>query len=172
MKKHIYHLEKQKAGLQESYHDLEANERTSLMSGGPSSVDMANTDAFFIPLLDRELRKICVFYEMEEQRLTDDLAALQTDIERQEESGPYAGHQYLDDDGDEDDEEDDDFEVHSPGVSRDRNESPARRRRRHSRSLSSAAPALPSGMSSINPFGSARQAPAEEDSCLRYTEHR
>ena len=141
-------------------------------SSGAGGSAAPNTDAFFIPLLDRELRKICMFYEMEEQRVMDDVAALQQEVERQEESGPYAGHQYLDDDGDEDDEEDDDFEVHSPGVSRDRNESPARRRRRHSRSLSSAAPALPSGMSSINPFGSARQAPAEEDSCLRFTEHR
>ena len=137
LKKHIYHLEKQKAGLQESYHDLEANERTSLMSGGPSSVDMANTDAFFIPLLDRELRKICVFYETEEQRLTDDLAALQTDIERQEESGPYAGHHYLDEEGDEDDEEDDDSQLQSPiaTLSRDRTQSPSRRRKR---SMSSA----------------------------------
>lgn len=137
MKKHIYQLEKQKAGLQESYHDLEANERTSLMSGGPSSVDMANTDAFFIPLLDRELRKICVFYETEEQRLTDDLAALQTDIERQEESGPYAGHHYLDEEEDEEDEEDDDFQLQSPTatLSRDRTQSPSRRRKR---SMSSA----------------------------------
>ncbi|KAM5544077.1 hypothetical protein V8D89_002263 [Ganoderma adspersum] len=137
LKKHIYQLEKQKAGLQESYHDLEANERTSLMSGGPSSVDVANTDAFFIPLLDRELRKICVFYETEEQRLTDDLAALQTDIERQEESGPYAGHHYLDEEGDEDDEEDDDSQLQSPTatLSRDRTQSPSRRRKR---SMSSA----------------------------------
>ncbi|KAI0706485.1 Sodium/sulfate symporter [Earliella scabrosa] len=146
LKKHIYQLEKQQVGLQESYHDLEANERTSLMgSSGAGGSAAPSTDAFFIPLLDRELRKICMFYEMEEQRVMDDVAALQQEVERQEESGPYAGHQYLDDDGDEDDEEDDDFEVHSPGVSRDRNESPARRRRRHSRSLSSAAPALPSG---------------------------
>ena len=99
LKKHIYPLEKQKAGLQESYHDLEANERTSLMAGGPSNVNMGDTDVFFLPLLDRELRKICLFYETEEQRLADDLAALQTDIERQEASGPYAGHRYLDEEG-------------------------------------------------------------------------
>ncbi|PIL28345.1 hypothetical protein GSI_09496 [Ganoderma sinense ZZ0214-1] len=95
LKKHIYQVEKQKAGLQESCHDLEANERTSLMATGHSSTDMGNTDAFFLLLLDRERRKICMFYETEEQRLTDDLAALQTDIERLEESGPYAGHRYL-----------------------------------------------------------------------------
>lgn len=141
LKKHIYQLEKQKAGLQESYHDLEANERTSLMTGEPSSVNVGDTDAFFLPLLDRELRKICVFYETEEHRLTDDLAALQTDIERQEESGPYAGHRYLDEEGDEDDDEDDDFQLQSPTatVSRDRTQSPSRRRK-HSRSMSSAGP--------------------------------
>ena len=94
-------------GLQESIQDLEANERTSLMgNGGPSAYDAASTDAFFIPLLDRELKKICIFYEMEEQRLSDDAATLQQEIERQEENGPYAGHQYLDEDGDDDDEED------------------------------------------------------------------
>ncbi|KAI0750174.1 Sodium/sulfate symporter, partial [Daedaleopsis nitida] len=147
LKKHVYQLEKQKAGLQESYHDLEANERTSLMgSSGAMGVSEASTDAFFIPLLDRELRKICMFYEMEEQRLSDDIALLQEEVERQEASGPYAGHQYLDEDGDEDDEEDDEFDMHSPGVSRDRTQSPARRRR-HSRSLSNAAASAgPSGI--------------------------
>ena len=104
-------------------------------------MNMGDTDAFFLPLLDRELRKICVFYETEEHRLTDDLAALQTDIERQEESGPYAGHRYLDEEGDEDDDEDDDFQLQSPTatVSRDRTQSPSRRRK-HSRSMSSAGP--------------------------------
>ena len=51
LKKQIYQLEKQQAGLRESYHDLEANESTSLIgSSHPSS-----PDRLFIPLLDREL---------------------------------------------------------------------------------------------------------------------
>ena len=143
MKKHVYQLEKQKVGLQESFHDLEANEHTSLIGSGPSPD--ANTDAFFTPLLDRELLKICVFYETEDQRLSDDITALHQEIEQHEENGPYAGPQYLDDDGDDDDEEDDDFDVNSPAISRDRTQSPARQRRRHSRSASSAGPPGPSG---------------------------
>ena len=140
LKKHVYQLEKQKAGLQESYHDLEANERTSLIGGDHTGADVGNTDAFFIPLLDRELRKICVFYEVEEQRLSDDITTLQQEITQHEENGPYAGHHYMDESG-EDDDEDDDFELQSPTatLSRDRTQSPTRRRRRQSRSGSNAA---------------------------------
>ncbi|KAI9067720.1 Sodium/sulfate symporter [Trametes sanguinea] len=140
LKKYVYQLEKQKAGLQESFHDLEANERTSLIGVG---ADATNTDSLFIPLLDRELKKICLFYESEEQRLSDEVSALQQEVEQQEQNGPYAGHQYMDseNDGDVDEEEDDDdFDIHSPILSRDRTTSPSRQRRRHSRSVSSAGP--------------------------------
>ncbi|KAI0667948.1 Sodium/sulfate symporter [Trametes maxima] len=143
LKKHVYQLEKQKVGLQESFHDLEANERTSLI--GAVGSDAASTDALFIPLLDRELRKVCLFYETEEQRLSDEVSALQQEIEQQEQNGPYAGHQYMDDEEDPDDEDDDDFDPQSPTLSRDRTQSPSRHRRRHSRSVSSATPAGPSG---------------------------
>ena len=135
LKKKIYQLEKHQhsGGLQDSYHDLEANEHTSLIgSSHPSS-----PDALFIPALDRELEKINLFYVTEEQRLEDDVSALQDEIERQEESGPYAGHQYLNGDEDDDDEDDDDFDVNSPIDSvRDRTQSPGRRRRQHSLSIS------------------------------------
>ncbi|CDO75104.1 hypothetical protein BN946_scf185010.g29 [Trametes cinnabarina] len=140
LKKYVYQLEKQKVGLQDSFHDLEANERTSLIGLG---ADAASTDPLFIPLLDRELKKICLFYESEEQRLSDEVTALQQEVEQQEQNGPYAGHQYLDseNDGDADEEEDDDdFDIHSPIMSRDRTLSPSRQRRRHSRSASSAGP--------------------------------
>ncbi|KAL1949912.1 hypothetical protein VTO73DRAFT_8793 [Trametes versicolor] len=129
LKKHVYQLEKQKVGLQESFHDLEANEHSALIGAG---ADAASTDALFIPLLDRELKKVCLFYETEEQRLSDEVTALQQEIEQHELNGPYAGPQYLDDE-DPDDEDDDDFDLHSPIRS---GESPARQRRRHSRSLS------------------------------------
>lgn len=102
----------------------------------------ANTDAFFIPLLDRELHKICLFYDSEEQRLSDETTALQQEIEQQEASGPYAGHEYEDEEGDEE-EEDDEFDLHSPI---DQSNSPTRRRRRRSRSVSVSAPGVPSGM--------------------------
>ena len=135
LKKHIYQLEKQQAGLRDSYHDLEANEHTSLMG----SSHAGSPDSVFIPLLDRELEKICLFYSVEEQRLTDDVMALQEEVERQEESGPYAGHRYMDAEGDEDEEDDDDFEATSPIESRDRTRSP-RRRRQQSLSLGSVGP--------------------------------
>ena len=141
LKKQIYQLEKQQAGLRESYHDLEADESTSLIGAShPGS-----PDRLFIPLLDRELEKICLFYVTEEQRLSDEVTALQEEVERQEESGPYAGHRYLDADEDEDDEDDDDFDVTSPIESRDRTRSPGRRRRQHSLSLSGSGPSVPSG---------------------------
>ncbi|TBU27768.1 Sodium/sulfate symporter [Dichomitus squalens] len=138
LKKHVYQLEKQKAGLQESYHDLEANERSALIGRDSSGAD---TDAFFVPLLDRELKKISVFYETEEQRLSDDITALQQEIAQHEENGPYAGHHYVDESG-EDDDEDDDFELQSPTatLNQDQTQSPSRRRRRHSRSASNAPP--------------------------------
>ncbi|KAI0353693.1 Sodium/sulfate symporter [Trametes cingulata] len=145
LKKYVYQLEKQKAGLQESFHDLEANESTSLIGAGSEAT---NTDALFIPLLDRELKKVCLFYESEEQRLADEVTTLQQEVEQQEHNGPYAGPQYFDDDGDADadadeEEDDDEFDIHSPV--RDRTKSPARRRRQHSRSVSSAGPPAPSG---------------------------
>ncbi|KAH9902404.1 Sodium/sulfate symporter [Cubamyces lactineus] len=143
LKKYVYQLEKQKAGLQESFHDLEANERTSLIGIG---ADAASTDSLFIPLLDRELRKVTLFYESEEQRLSDEVTALQQEVEQQEQNGPYAGHHFMDNEEDADeDEDDDDFDVQSPVIGRDRTLSPTRQRRRHSRSISSAGPSGPSG---------------------------
>ena len=70
--------------------------------------------------------------------MTEDLATLQTDIERQEESGPDAGLRYLDEEGDEDDDEDEDYQLQSPTatLNRDRTQSPSRRRK-SSRSMSS-----------------------------------
>ncbi|KAH9847813.1 Sodium/sulfate symporter [Lenzites betulinus] len=141
LKKHVYQLEKQKVGLQESFHDLEANEHTSLIGAG---VDAASTDALFTPLLDRELKKVCLFYETEEQRLSDEVSTLQHEVEQHEQNGPYAGHQYIDDE-DPDDEDDDDFDLQSPVRTEERTQSPSRQRRKHSRSVSSVAPGAPSG---------------------------
>ncbi|KAH9918924.1 SPX domain-containing protein [Epithele typhae] len=141
LKKQIYLFEKQQAGLRESFHDIEAaNEHTSLIGSGHP----ASSDAQFLPLLDRELDKICMFYDMEEQRLTDDVTALQDEIEREEESGPYGGFRYMDAAEDDDDEDDDDFEATSPIDSRDRTQSPARKKRQHSRSISGTMPPGPS----------------------------
>lgn len=143
LKKHIYQLEKQQVNLRRSYHDLEANEETSLME----NEGVASTDVAFIPLLDRELHKICTFYSLQENELLDEVAALQRLVEHQEAQGPDAGYQYTDqhidgeDDEDDDDEDDDEgvedlFDAHSPTISREQTLSPRSRRRRHSRSLS------------------------------------
>ncbi|OCH89601.1 Sodium/sulfate symporter [Obba rivulosa] len=139
LKKHIYQLEKQQAGLRDSYHDLEANERSSLMAGEDSS----STDAVFIPLLDRELRKICAFYEEKEKELLQDVASLERLVEQQEEAGPNARHEYLDvddDDDDEEEEDDDDLPEQSPVATRDHTLSPSARRRRMRSVSSSKAP--------------------------------
>lgn len=70
LKKYVYQLEKQQAGYRDTVHDLEANESTSLMrDGGPG----AATDGLFIPLLDRELKKITLFYEAQEKELLDEV---------------------------------------------------------------------------------------------------
>ncbi|KAH9925488.1 SPX domain-containing protein [Fomitopsis serialis] len=134
LKKTVYQLEKQQAGLGDSFYsehrDLEASEETALMSG----VTSAATDSIFVPLLDRELKKTCLFYDTQEKEL----------VQEQEEVGPDAGHQYMDagtDDDDEDDDDEDDFDAHSPVASRDPTRSPSRPpgSRRHARSASSAA---------------------------------
>lgn len=117
LKKYVYQLEKQQAGIRDSYHDLEAaNETTSLMGTN----DISSTDGQFLPLLDRELKKIDLFYEAQQRELVEDVAELQRLVDKQEESGPDGDHHFTDldeDDEDEDEEEDDDFRLLSPTVS-------------------------------------------------------
>ncbi|KZT65890.1 SPX-domain-containing protein [Daedalea quercina L-15889] len=146
LKKTVYQLEKQQAGLGDSFYsehrDLEANEETALMSGAHD----ASTDGIFVPLLDHELKKICLFYDTQARELDEEIEHLQRLVQEQEEVGPDAGHLYIDGDTeDEDDEDEDEVDVdpHSPGTSRDPTRSPSRppggSGRRHARSLSSAA---------------------------------
>lgn len=116
LKKYVYQLEKQQVGLRDAYHDLEANESTSLMGGTDSSL----TDAQFIPLLDRELKKICLFYELQVKEVLEDADELQRLVEKQEENGPDGEHHFMDDDDDDDDDDDeDDFHVQSPSLTND-----------------------------------------------------
>ncbi|KIP11029.1 hypothetical protein PHLGIDRAFT_114938 [Phlebiopsis gigantea 11061_1 CR5-6] len=127
LKKYVYQLEKQAAGFRDVVHDLEANESTSLIQGQ----ETASTDAMFVPLLDRELKKIALFYEMQETELLKEVEDLKDLVEKQEDSGPDSRHQYEDHDyGDEDeDEEEDDFgPLHSPTTTWSR--SPANQRHR------------------------------------------
>lgn len=135
LKNQIYTLEKQ-ATLSSippgsiPYADLEANEETSLV---PSS----QTDAVFVPLLDKELRKVSLFYEAQEKALLDELEELEGQVTEQELKG--MADRYEDE---WDSAEDDEDEVNSLRHSRDLSGSfspsgsalPPKRRRRMSSS--------------------------------------
>lgn len=143
-------MERQQLTLRDSVHDLEANEHTSLI--GPSH-DGASMDKQFIPFLDRELKKITLFYESQEKDLLSDVEELQKLIQQQEDLPLDGSHRYLaseDGDDDDDDDEDDDFNMQSPTLSRGTfSRSPQRNRRRRSRSESRGVVA--SGMSFASP---------------------
>ncbi|KAG0705781.1 SPX domain-containing protein [Suillus ampliporus] len=113
LKRYIYQLEKRQQrpdGIEPSYHDLEANEQTTLVD----HTDTSGVDSLFKPLLDRELEKITRFYEAQENELMDELAELEQSITQQDEAGLEAGLNYMDEDDeeeDEDEEEEDDFNM-------------------------------------------------------------
>ncbi|KAF9448494.1 Sodium/sulfate symporter [Macrolepiota fuliginosa MF-IS2] len=121
LKKCIYQLEKQRTGqepVSPTYRDVEVGERSSLLNEG----DPSSTNNLFVPLLDRELRKIMTFYESQEKELAEELTDLEEDVARQEEAGLEAGAHYFASDDEDDDE--------SISVS----QSPERRRHRKSSS--------------------------------------
>ena len=127
MKKYVYQLEKQAVGFRDVAHDLEANESTSLIR----DQDTLSTDALFIPLLDRELKKISLFYDLQEAEFLKEIEDLKNLVQQQEDYGPDSGHQYEnhDYDDDDDDEEDDEFgALQSPTATWSR--SPVSRRQR------------------------------------------
>ena len=102
LKKCIYQLEKQQHAHDHHYPDLESNEQSTLLE----QTDGSETDALFIPLLDRELKKIVLFYEQQKNELMEDFNDLEKDVEFQETLGLQGGAHYEDyDDGDEDDDE-------------------------------------------------------------------
>jgi phosphate transporter len=109
LKKCIYQLEKQQQGQEQILtYDPESNERSTLLA----EHDVISTDAMFIPLLDRELRKIATFYEHQEKELIDELENLEKSLLEQEDVG--LGRRYYDDLTDEDDEDDSLDESLSP----------------------------------------------------------
>ncbi|KAJ6489019.1 SPX domain-containing protein [Mycena sanguinolenta] len=132
LKKYIYQLERAQHE-HSAYRDIETNERSSLVDRG------LQADNVFTPLLDRELKKICTFYEAQENELKGEVAELEELVRQQDEAG-LSGNHYLDDDEEEEEEDDDD------SLSR----SPQRRRRisstaGHRVSLSAAARTIPEG---------------------------
>ncbi|KAK7442505.1 low-affinity phosphate transporter [Stygiomarasmius scandens] len=150
LKKKIYQLEKQQQTLSDPYHDLESNERTALVghrSGRP-------TDSVFIPLLDKELKKVTLFYESQEEELMERLEKLEEEISKQEEQGLEGDH-YQDDF--EDDEDDDESLSRSPAGQRNSVASGRRRRlssaASHTRNLSltEAPSAIPEEEEAVSP---------------------
>ncbi|KAH7929221.1 Sodium/sulfate symporter [Leucogyrophana mollusca] len=128
LKKYVYQLEKQQHGMDHSYRDLEANEQTTLVDHASQSA----VNAVFLPLLDRELKKISLFYESQEKELMGEIAEVEVLIAQHEEAGLDAGEHYLDEDGDDEDEDED--EDYGEGVRRDQTRPSIKRRRRKSSS--------------------------------------
>ncbi|KDN52968.1 SPX-domain-containing protein [Tilletiaria anomala UBC 951] len=112
LKKSIYNLEKDAvdgqtpAGGLGTYRDLRddiENESAALLSGEQRS----DTDPIFLPLLDKELRKIVQFYESKEKQIYADVARIEEDLERAENEEMVLESEYdLSDDDDADDDVD------------------------------------------------------------------
>jgi len=119
--------------------DLESNERSTLLVEQHGT----GTDAIFIPLLDREVKKIVAFYEYKEKELLEELEELEKDVLKMDDLGLGGGGHY--EDYTEDDDEEDDDSVASPrspsasrrSLSRPRKSSSAGRVRRNTRSSQS-----------------------------------
>ncbi|KAG6901962.1 hypothetical protein C0995_006191 [Termitomyces sp. Mi166 len=109
LKRHIYQLEKEQHGEGRPYRDIEANEQDSLLG-------QSGTNVVFEPLLNKELKKIDLFYQVQENELIEEVAELEELVEKQEEAG--LDDRYFDDPDDDDDDDDE-------SISR----SPERRRR-------------------------------------------
>ncbi|KAG5641625.1 hypothetical protein DXG03_004577 [Asterophora parasitica] len=125
LKKYIYQLEKQQHGDSLPYRDLEANEQAALLGQAARS----DTDVLFEPLLNKELRKIELFYETQEKEQLEEVADLEEHVNRQEEDGLDGALRYLDHpDEDEYDEDDDDSISRSPEGRRRRKLSTSSRR--------------------------------------------
>ncbi len=111
LKKHIYALEKQYAGVDGRIDDLEAatNERSTLLGevhglgGGAGGGHPA--DDTFSSLLDPELEKIVRFYREQEAELLREVHQLEADIAQIDADGPSMRSPYDDFDEDEEDEE-------------------------------------------------------------------
>ncbi|CAK5268935.1 unnamed protein product [Mycena citricolor] len=113
LKRSIYQLERtqHEHAAHAPYHDLEANESSALVGDERAHA----TDAVFVPQLDKELRKICAFYEEQAQEVVREVAELEELVQEQEQSGV----DYYDGYDDEDDDEDDDISLsRSPQRSR------------------------------------------------------
>ncbi len=121
LKKQIYLLEKSQTPrfTHDDVHDrddLEAHERSALIGGD------SPTDRVFRHLLDLELKKVCDFYMVQEQKELEELSELEKLVKlKDEESFSGADRQYMNTGGDfDDDDEDEDEDTRMRGNSRSR----------------------------------------------------
>ena len=118
LKKHIYQLEKKASEFEtrSRYHDLESNEHTALISEPGASA----TDTYFLPLLDRELNKITLFFEHQEKDLLEEVIELEALVKAKSEESFPPRDPYGFEDDDEDDDDDDDDDERRGSVSNER----------------------------------------------------
>lgn len=117
LKKQIYLVEKQQSGLDTSYHDLESQRRPLLGN--------SDSDRVFSQHLDRELRKITLFYESQATELFEDIQDLEGQVAEQEEEEMRNYPEFDEEDEDDEDEDGDGEDEISP-----QSEGPSRSRRR------------------------------------------
>ncbi|KAG6905174.1 hypothetical protein DXG01_004419 [Tephrocybe rancida] len=104
LERHIYQLEKEQHGESIPHRDLEANEQDSLLG-------QSGTDAVFELLLNKDLKKVALFYEAQEKELLDGVTELEEEATMKENTRLDAAERYHDNpDPDEDDE--DDYETY------------------------------------------------------------
>lgn len=106
LKKQIYIVEKQQSGLDTSYHDLES-QRSPLLGNSDSHQT-------FSQYLDRELRKITIFYESQAAELLEDLEELEVQVAEQEEA-EMRNYPEFDEEDEDDEDEDEDETTSQPG---------------------------------------------------------
>jgi len=97
LKKQIYLVEKRQSGLDSNYHDLESQRNPLLGNSG--------SDQAFTQYLDRELRKITIFYESQVAELFEDIEDLQAQVTEQEEEEMRNYPEFDEEDEDEEDED-------------------------------------------------------------------
>ncbi|CAE7121172.1 unnamed protein product [Rhizoctonia solani] len=105
LKKQIYTLESE-LPIPGRAQDVERGERAALLSGDRNR-EAAN--AIFQPLLDTELAKITVFYEVQEKELLYDITELEQLVAKTEEEGINGNAGIDSDDGSDDDDDEDDM---------------------------------------------------------------
>ena len=106
LKKQIYLVEKRQSGLDTSYHDLESLHSPLLGN--------SDADQIFSQYLDRELKKITLFYESQAAELFEDIEDLEAQVEEQEE-GEMRNYPEFDEEDEDDEDEDEEETVHQPG---------------------------------------------------------